>query len=199
MFDLLGIKFSVNLDEMMDLNYNNKMEQIVKLIKQWKNRKLTPLGKLSIIKTLFIPKMNHLILTLPNPPTHYIKNFEIKLYEVLWDGKLNKIKKAAVIQDYKDGGLKMIEYFLIALKSSWTRPLISSTDSKWKKLFESDLNVTIPELMNFGIHFVKILKDRTKNINSGRMSFKVGYWFIKQIFQNNVKTYQMTTYGIIRI
>lgn len=36
MFDLLGIKFSVNLDEMMDLNYNNKMEQIVKLIKMEK-------------------------------------------------------------------------------------------------------------------------------------------------------------------
>lgn len=27
-FDLLGIKFSVNLDEMIDLNYTNKMEQI---------------------------------------------------------------------------------------------------------------------------------------------------------------------------
>lgn len=60
--------------------------------------------------------MNHLILTLPNPPSHYIKNFENKLYEFLWDGKLNKIKKAAVIQDYKDGGLKMREYsdFIIA-------------------------------------------------------------------------------------
>lgn len=76
---------------MIDLNYYNKMEQIVKLIKQWKNRKLTPLGKLSIIKTLFIPKMNHLILTLPNPPTHYVKQFEVKLYDFLWDGKLNKI------------------------------------------------------------------------------------------------------------
>lgn len=55
-FDLLGIKYSVNLDEMIDLNYYNKMEQIVKLIKQWKNRKLTPLGKLSIIKTLLFKR-----------------------------------------------------------------------------------------------------------------------------------------------
>lgn len=81
------------------------------------------------------------------------------------DGKLNNIKKAAVIQDYKDGGLKMIEYsyFIIALKSGWTRRLISSTDLKWKKLFEYDLNFSITELMNFGIDFVKILKDRTRN------------------------------------
>lgn len=54
----------------------------------------------------------------------------------------------------------MIEYsdFIIALKSSWIRRLIPCTDSKWKKLLESDL-----ELMNFGIHLVKILKDRTRN------------------------------------
>lgn len=37
-FDLFGIKFSVNLDEMIDLDYTNKMEQILKLLKQWKNR-----------------------------------------------------------------------------------------------------------------------------------------------------------------
>lgn len=54
----------------------------------------------------------------------------------------------------------MIEYsdFIIALKSSWIRRLIPCTDSKLKKLLESDL-----ELMNFGIHLVKILKDRTRN------------------------------------
>lgn len=36
-------------------------------------------------------------------------------------------------------------------------------DLKWKKLFEFDLNVIILEFMNFGIYFVKILKDRIKN------------------------------------
>lgn len=70
--------------------------------------------------------MNHSILTLPNPPSHLIKKFENKLYEFLWVGKMKKNKKGAVIQDYKDGGLKMIKnsYFIIAFKSNWTRRLI---------------------------------------------------------------------------
>lgn len=59
----------------------------------------------------------------------------------------------------------MKEYsdYIIALKPILTRRFISSTDSKGKKLFESDLNITIPELMNFGVHVVTILKDGTRN------------------------------------
>lgn len=45
--------------------------------------------------------------------------------------------------------------------------------------------------MNIEIHFLKILKKKKKQeTNSGKMSFKVGYWFIRQIIQNKVKTYQ---------
>lgn len=59
-------------------------------------------------------------------------------------------------------------YLWLGLESSLTQHIFVvsfelCTDSKWKNLFESDLNVTIPELMNFGIHFFKILKDRTRN------------------------------------
>lgn len=59
----------------------------------------------------------------------------------------------------------MIQFsnFTIALQSSWTRRLITSTDSVWKKMFEIDLHVTIPDLMNFVIQFDKILKNRTRN------------------------------------
>lgn len=70
--------------------------------------------------------------------------------------------------------------------------------SKWKKLFESDLNVTIPELMNFGIHFVKILKDRIRN---KFWKDVLQSWILVYEANNSKqgKTYQMTTYGIIRI
>lgn len=64
-FDLLVITFSVNLDDMINLKYNVKQDNIKKkLIKQLKLRKLTILGRLTVIKSLIIPKMNHLILTL---------------------------------------------------------------------------------------------------------------------------------------
>ena len=54
---------------------------------------LTPIGRLTVIKTLIIPKMNNLILTLPNPDKDFFKNFETKIYQYLWDGKIHKVKK----------------------------------------------------------------------------------------------------------
>ena len=37
-FDLLGIKFSVNLEEMDDINFGHRIPKIVALIEQWKRR-----------------------------------------------------------------------------------------------------------------------------------------------------------------
>ena len=45
-FDLLGIKFSIELDDMIDLNYIPVLEQIEKLFYRWNQRYLTPVGKL---------------------------------------------------------------------------------------------------------------------------------------------------------
>ena len=104
-------------------------------------RKLTPIGRLTVIKTLIIPKLNHLILTLPNPKPEFLKMFETELFLFLWNSKIHKIKKNVIIQDYKYGGLKMVDYteFISALKSSWVRRLIHS-DAKW--VFKAELKQT---------------------------------------------------------
>ena len=91
-FDILGVKFSINLTEMIDLNYNSKIADINKMLQQWEYRKLTPIGRLTIIKFLIIPKLNHLILSLPNPNQEYLITFENKLYHFLWESKIHKIK-----------------------------------------------------------------------------------------------------------
>jgi hypothetical protein len=102
-------KFSINLDDMIGMNYDKVLESIHKILAQWKSRKLTFIGKIAVIKTLVIPKMNHLILSLPNQSKEFIQKYKKKLFEFLWDGKKNKIKQNAIIQEYKDGGLRMID------------------------------------------------------------------------------------------
>lgn len=74
-------------------------------------------------------------------------------------------------------------YLWLGLESSLTQHIFVvsfelCTDSKWKNLFESEL-----------LLYQNILTlDCTEHeINSGRMSFEAGYWFIRQIFENNVK------------
>lgn len=49
-FELLGKTISINLDDMINSNYNAKVEELKKeLIKQWKLGKITILGRLTVI------------------------------------------------------------------------------------------------------------------------------------------------------
>ena len=57
-FIILGIKFSCNLDTVVDINYSMKYIEIAKEMKRWSKRILTPLGRLTILKTLLISKFN---------------------------------------------------------------------------------------------------------------------------------------------
>ena len=94
-------------------------------IKYWKRRNLTPLGKITIIKSLLLPSFNHLFLSLPNPEDKILKERNEIFYNFIWEGT-NRIKKTVICQDYSDGGLKMIsiEDFITALKTTWVRKLI---------------------------------------------------------------------------
>ena len=78
---------------MIDLNYRPIFIKERNIINQWKQRKLTPIGRLVLIKTLIIPRLNHLILTLPNPSKDFFGDLEKKLYYFLWSSKIRKIKK----------------------------------------------------------------------------------------------------------
>jgi hypothetical protein len=51
-FNVLGIKYSPNLNVIINLNYNDKIADIKSLLQQWSKRILTPYGKITVIKTL---------------------------------------------------------------------------------------------------------------------------------------------------
>ena len=66
-FNLLGITFSVNLDTMVELNYNKAIDKVTKDVVKWQNRNLTPIGRVTVIKSLLLPKFIHLFTSLPTP------------------------------------------------------------------------------------------------------------------------------------
>ena len=67
-FKVLGINFSINHDSMIDINFKTKVKEISSLLKSWQHRKLTLMGKITVIKTLALPKIIHLLTALPNLP-----------------------------------------------------------------------------------------------------------------------------------
>ena len=91
-FNLLGIHFTTDLENIVDINYNLQLPKIKALIKQWKRRILTPIGRITVVKTLIIPKLNHLFISIPTPKKmsylHWTKIF-LNIYGNLDLTKLN--------------------------------------------------------------------------------------------------------------
>ena len=49
---MLGINFNVDLEKMVEENYEVKLQELEKVVKQWEKRSLTPLGKITVIKNI---------------------------------------------------------------------------------------------------------------------------------------------------
>ena len=132
-FDLLGINFSVNLEEMTKLNYTPVIASIKKMICTWTQRHLTPIGKITIIKTLALSKLSHLFLCLPSPEVDVVKTLENAFFKFIWDNKPDKIKRSTLKKNYLNGGLNMIDLnnFIAGLKCTWIRRMYVNHDANW--------------------------------------------------------------------
>ena len=127
---ILGINFSTDLDSIFEINYKGKLTQIETLLRTWQKRNLTPFGKITIIKTLAIPKLLYLFLNLPDPPQSFIKQLEDIIYKFLWNAKPSKMNKQTIELKKEEGGLNMINIniFLAGLKISWLKRLKINAD-----------------------------------------------------------------------
>ena len=168
-FKLLGIIFSVDLDKCPELNYSVKKAKIKESISQWNKRYLTPLGKVTVIKTFLMSKINHLFTTLPDPKEKFINEINDIFFKFLWSGKPDKINRKTVELENKNGGINMINFrnSIISLKATWVRRLITNQSySKplWIELFEKMYNTNITKFTNFGTFYPVILKKRSNNL-----------------------------------
>ena len=89
------------------MNYLPKIEEMKKLFLNcfWSKRILTPIWKITVIKSLALSKINHF----QNLQKKIIKDLQTFLYNYLWNGGPDKIKRSVVIQNYDRGGLRMID------------------------------------------------------------------------------------------
>ena len=76
------------------------------LFKQWNKRNLTPIGKITVVKSLILPVLNHLCVPLPNPSIDIIKDIEDMLYTFIWKSSVNRVKKDIMQKEYQRGDLR---------------------------------------------------------------------------------------------
>ena len=120
-FSYLGQIFSTCLDKILTSSYDSVISAIDKLLAGWgRNRVLTIMGKIQVIKSLAIPKLVHLLMSLPSPTPDMINRLNKIFYTFIWDGNPDKISRSVFIEDYSAGDLKMthIGVFDKALKAT---------------------------------------------------------------------------------
>ena len=107
------------------------------MLSNWSARRLTLLGRIAILKSLAVSQIVYVLSSLPTPQG-VIKEINSLLYDFLWDGKSDKIKRTEMINSYSKGGLKMIDIqsFNQSLKMKWVKGYLDDDNqAKWKSFF----------------------------------------------------------------
>ena len=104
----LGPWLSVKPELSAFLNYNEKIAKIRKILSCWKYRRLSLLGRTTVLKSLVASQLVYLLSSLPSNYS-VINEINSLFYQFLWNGKGDKIKRKIMINDYCKGGVKMID------------------------------------------------------------------------------------------
>ena len=139
----LGIIFSTDKHKLIENNWIPKLNDFVNCLKRWNHRKLSLMGKVTVVKTFALPKLIYPLTVLNTPPVDILKQIKSEIFKFIWESKPDKIKRSTIMQDYKNGGLRMIniDYFIWALKAGWVKRIFDDSNKGiWKEFYIEKLN-----------------------------------------------------------
>ena len=130
---ILGIYFTYDWQKYQELNFESIIKSIKKSINLWNWRNLTLLGRIQIIKTYAMPKFMFRAAQIPLTKD-IIKEINTVLFQFVWRGRKDKIKRLSLIGDYKDGGLRMphVESLIKAQRIICLKKYLDGNKSTWK-------------------------------------------------------------------
>lgn len=103
-----------------------------KKIANWKKRKLSILGRIVVTKSLILPNSTY-IASHTVIPKDSLQKFKTLIYNFIWNGKRDKIKRSTLSTEYKKGGLKMIDIdnFIKSIHIGWITKLFNTETDNW--------------------------------------------------------------------
>ena len=150
----LGIIIDKDLDNMININFKEKISKLKNLLNMWKSRLLSIKGKITILRSQALPLIIYPSSVLYTPD-HVIKEIELLFFDFIWPKKKHHIKKQVLIQSIEDGGLKMpdIKTMIKATKLMWIKRFLTKNNNyisiahvnskidNFEKFFYNKLNV----------------------------------------------------------
>ena len=88
----LGIMISLDKKDLFELNFEPQFKKLSSILNIWSQRDLTPIGKITIIKTLALSQLTYLFSVLPSPPLDFMKKIEKLLFKFIWNDKQDRVK-----------------------------------------------------------------------------------------------------------
>ena len=73
---VLGVVFANDGTDAHEDNFESKLRHIQSLMNSWKRRYITIRGKITLLETLMLPKLTHILVSLPKPSISFEKKNE---------------------------------------------------------------------------------------------------------------------------
>jgi hypothetical protein len=130
---ILGVTITCDLKDMDTKNFNNKFEEIEKMLKHWSYRTLNLEGRITITKSLALPKLTHLATVLPELDNQKAKQIEDLTNKFIWKTfKDQKNKKSVRVNNKRaklkpnKGGIGIMDTvpFWMGGKMGWLRKIL---------------------------------------------------------------------------
>ena len=172
----LGTWFYKDLQKSITETYEKRIDILQSTLNFWSHRKLTWIGKITMIKTLGISKINYAISSIPTPKW-FIDRCEIILQTFLWNNKPPRVKHQVLYNNYETGGLRMtnLQHFTNAQKVNWVKRLINDKETVPYEYICQFINMKLQDYLKCNINpnnLSKKLPDFYKEVLQAWFSLK---------------------------
>ena len=126
----LGIRYYNDVETINNINLRDKADEFEAVLSKWSKHHLSLCGKICVVKSLGLPKIIYVTNVLWTPEW-FVDKICTALNNFIWGKTRHWIQKEVLIQDYKDGGLRNLDYisFMIAQKITWVKRLLYNPNS----------------------------------------------------------------------
>ncbi len=133
----LGVTISNDPNEITKLNCDTRLQTMSETLNVSTCRKLLINGKVTIPKSLALPKIHYAVSWLPIT-NETVKETDKLVLNFLWNRRRPKVKVNVIIPAIEDGGIKVPDFKSIfkANRVSWVEHLLTSK-GKWKNILQS--------------------------------------------------------------
>ncbi|XP_068760324.1 uncharacterized protein [Montipora capricornis] len=97
----LGVWFAADRNVMLRSNYDERITKIKNVIELWQFRRLTLIGKITLIKSLLVSELVYILILLPTS-MEALQKVNKLLFDFPWNSKGDKIKRTVIIKDYNE-------------------------------------------------------------------------------------------------